>query len=77
MNRTIIGVIFISVALVLAAIVFLGRYSVTRLDADSVARTNRWTGEVSFCSAAHGCYSGGDWEYIGTVNAVTNRNNSK
>jgi hypothetical protein len=62
-NRNIVAAIIVAGGLITAAFLSSGRYVVTRLDQQTLARTDRWTGDTQFCSVSEGCQVALEWEY--------------
>lgn len=42
---------------IIAALFLFGRYELMRLDSANLARLDRWTGQVEFCSPRDPCHS--------------------
>jgi hypothetical protein len=62
MKHNIIAAIVLAIGLIAAALIYTGRYYAVRLDAETIARMDRWTGDFTVCSF-HGqliaCSNGG------------------
>lgn len=51
MKQNVIAAAILAFGLIVAAFLFAGRYTMTRLDENTVARVDRWTGRMTVCSA--------------------------
>ena len=76
MKHNIIAAIIIAVGLIVAAFLFTGRYYLVRLDEQTLARLDRWTGHVKVydCSSPWFCDDTPTTGVSGVDNAITTMN---